>query len=359
MYLLSFLVFLIIGIKSDIVTIPINEYYYGIFNPSLTFPQENINYSILLNTFNSYSVFWLDFTLIKSHILKDQEKLQLNSMKVCYLYQTDIQFQSVVLKDFFFYVGREALCRNDVGISLGYHIKDETFSIVHSLYNKNIINKLQFAFENPGTKNKAFFHIGGLPLNKQRDFPYKGIIRINETLPSWGFTLDSIKYNDKEYKMNIPCLVHSAMENMFVSEKLFRFLSHTIFNDTTKYQQTSTNIIKQFKAPIKGEIEFKFEEMKLKLNLDVLFNQSESQFVIENKAFHNFSGIFLGSKFLYLFNYSLFDFENKQIEFYSDTIIISNDNNQQLNPILFPLISVNIVLCFIECLVLFYYKIIN
>lgn len=359
MYLLSFLVFLIIGIKSNIITIPINDYYYGIFNPSFTFPQENINYAIFLNTFNSYSVFWLDFHLEISNILKDHVKLQLNSMKICNLYHTDIQIQSILLKDFYFYVSRQALCRNDVGISLGYHIKDETFSIVHSLYNEKIINKLQFAFENPGTNNKAFFHFGGVPLNKKNALPYKGSIRINETLPTWGFTLDSIKYNDKEYQLNIPCLVHSAMENMFVSEKLFEFLTHNIFNDRIKYQQTSTNLIKQFKAPIKGDIEFKFEEMKLKLALDVLFNKSESQFVKENEDFHNFSGIFLGSKFLYLFNYSVFDYENKQIEFYSDTIIINNDNNQQLNHIIFLLISSNIVLCLVEYLVLLYYKIIN
>lgn len=102
MYLLSFLVFLIIGIKSNIITIPINDYYYGIFNPSFTFPQENINYAIFLNTFNSYSVFWLDFHLEISNILKDHVKLQLNSMKICNLYHTDIQIQSVLLKDFFF-----------------------------------------------------------------------------------------------------------------------------------------------------------------------------------------------------------------------------------------------------------------
>ena len=127
MYLLFLLFILILPIKSNIVTIPINDYYYGIFNPSLSFPKENINYPILLNTFNSYSVFWFDFEQINEHIIEDGIKLQLNSIKVCFLYQADIQFKSTLLKDFSFYVGRDALCRNDVGIALGYHIKDETF----------------------------------------------------------------------------------------------------------------------------------------------------------------------------------------------------------------------------------------
>ena len=92
MYLLFLLFILILPIKSNIVTIPINDYYYGIFNPSLSFPKENINYPILLNTFDSYSVFWLDFEQINEHIIEDGIKLQLNSIKVCFLYQADIQF---------------------------------------------------------------------------------------------------------------------------------------------------------------------------------------------------------------------------------------------------------------------------
>ena len=45
-----------------------------------------------------------------------------------------------------------------------------------------------------------------------------------------------------------------------------------------------------------------------------------------------FSGAILGIGFLNLFNYTLFDYENKQIEFYSDTTAIKvNYNNQTLS----------------------------
>ena len=198
-----------------------------------------------------------------------------------------------------------------------------------------------------------------MPTNKYKSLPYKGIIKINESLPTWGFTLRSIKYNDIEYQMNIPCIIHSAMENMFVSDYFFRFLSTTFFNDTNKYRLSSTSVFKDFKEPIPEKIDFLFEDMKLKLKLNDLFNASESQFVRENTQFHNFTGLFLGSKFLYLFNYSLFDYEQKQLEFYSDTILISNKKNNLLNKMIFPLICIIVFICLVEILVLFYYKLLN
>ena len=75
----------------------------------------------------------------------------------------------------------------DQGLALGYHIKDKSFSIVHQLYQKNIIDHLQFAFKNLREKSDQFY-IGGVPNNVYLSFPYKAIIKIDETLPTWGFT---------------------------------------------------------------------------------------------------------------------------------------------------------------------------
>ena len=43
---------------------------------------------------------------------------------------------------------------------------------------------------------------------------------------------------------------------------------------------------------------------------------------------HNFTGIILGSHFLIQFNYKIFDYENKQIGFYSDITMITSSNNK-------------------------------
>lgn len=39
---------------------------------------------------------------------------------------------------------------------------------------------------------------------------------------------------------------------------------------------------------------------------------------VSGRKVHNFNGIILGPQVISLFNYSVFDYENKQIEFYSD-----------------------------------------
>ena len=57
-------------------------------------------------------------------------------------------------------------------LSLGYHIIDESYSIVYNLYKTKVIDEYRFAFDQ--VKEKLYL---------------EGILKINETLPTWGFTL--------------------------------------------------------------------------------------------------------------------------------------------------------------------------
>ena len=77
----------------------------------------------------------------------------------------------------------------------GYHIIDESYSI-EKLY------------------------LGGIPNNTHLTFPYKGILKINETLPTWGFHLNSIIFNNSEYIINQPCIIHSVLTNTFISDDI-------------------------------------------------------------------------------------------------------------------------------------------
>ena len=49
---------------------------------------------------------------------------------------------------------------------------------------------------------------------------------------------------------------------------------------------------------------------------------------------HNFTGLILCAKFLSLFNYTVFDYDRKTIELYSDTIPITV-NNRIVNNIIY------------------------
>ena len=52
-------------------------------------------------------------------------------------------------------------------------------------------------------------------------------------------------------------------------------------------------------------------------------------FVLNGKPneFYKFNGIILGMKFLSLFNYTIFDYENHRLEFYSDRCQTINNGN--------------------------------
>ena len=114
----------------------------------------------------------------------------------CEEYMTDIILNNLQINNLSFYIPNGLTWVRESGLALGYHIKDESFSIVHNLFFNKKIEKLQFAFYNLFNKDKGALYIGGIPSDKHKELPYKGIVRVNETLPTWGFKLKNIKYNN-------------------------------------------------------------------------------------------------------------------------------------------------------------------
>ena len=70
---------------------------------------------------------------------------------------------------------------------------------------------------------------------------------------------------------------------------------------------------------------------------------------------HNFTGVILGMNFIGKFNVSLFDYERKQVEFYSDVFpIIFHNKNEYANMIYIAIVI--IVLCFGNSIILIIFK---
>ena len=70
---------------------------------------------------------------------------------------------------------------------------------------------------------------------------------------------------------------------------------------------------------------------------------------------HNFTGVILGMNFIGMFNLSLFDYEKKQIEFYSDVYPIIFHNTIEYTNMIYISIVV-IVLCFGNSVILILFK---
>lgn len=247
---------------------------------------------------------------------------------------------------------------------MGYHIIEESYSIVYNLYKTKAIDEYRFAFD----QIKEKLYLGGIPNNTHLTLPYKGILKINEALPTWGFHLNSIIFNKSEYIINQPCIIHSALTNVFISDDILSVIK-TILADTISNGCSMSSSIyegKEFKQDImicnpnldvlKNDIEFIFNNVKLKLKLSYLFmdsnnllNQPFSSNGRPNKL-HNFTGVILGYPFLRLFNYTVFDYQNKQFELYSDTYSII-DSRTSIN-IYLILYSINVTLLIFNTIML-------
>ena len=352
------LLFFSLIINAKIIDFTIMQYDNELPTPSVSYPNEKYSTTLPLNTFISVNILWRTFQpkMIRERITNKLEIFIERTYK-CEEYLTDMIINNLQIKNLSFYIPNGLTWVRESGLALGFHIKNESFSIVHNLFSNKKIEKLQFAFYNLFNKEKGTLFIGGIPSDKHKELPYKGIAKVNETLPTWGFELKSIKYNNSVYQMNIPCIIHSAIDDVFISNDIYQFMVNSVFKEEIEKHVCESNflwIYKQnylvCKSIVKGNnrIKFDFESFSIDLAINDLFNiLHHSKFNSNTKPneFLNFSGAILGIGFLNLFNYTLFDYENKQIEFYSDTTEIKvNYTNPTLSfYIILSIISISTV----------------
>lgn len=361
-FFIFFFFFPVIQLK--IVTIPINKYNGKIPYPELTFPKEKYRTTFNLNTYLSFSLIQISSNYLLSSSLKDSINIQLDDEYRSNSYLIDISLTNeITIPNISVYVTLDLGWTRDKGIALGYHYKNETYSIVHQLYNNKIIEHLQFSFHNIRSYLQGNFYIGGIPNNSHLSFPYKGIIKVREDLPTWGINLNGIKYKNKKYEMSVPCIVSSGMYGIISSDNFYDIMKEKVLkgrgcveltSSTQKYSQYFLYCVEINKEE---EIEMVLGNNVFKLRIEELFNnENHSLFYSnsKNQPILHFNGSIIGVEFLNKFNYSIFDYENHQIEFYSDYLKISllKENIDLINIILF----INIFLCFFNLFLMLFCK---
>ena len=331
---------LISNIHSSIISLPITGYYIDKPKTSFYFPNEDHEYSCNINTFITESFFDIFFNdLNESNIIKTIED-DSDYKTIYFLYQTTILINNTTLPNYLFYESHSSRWTRYTGLALGYHVTDESFSLVHSLYNNKQIDKKKFAFYNMKNKDNGTLFIGGLPNNQYKSLKYHSIVKVKESLPTWGFSLNSIKYNNTLYPMTIPCIIQTGISNIFISNDIYQFMAEIVMKqeiesnrcEVKETQFLGESSLQKYIYCFEGSnvlnqsIEFTFENMKLELTIRDLYKFNKFPLVYSNgepKLFHNFDGVILGANFLNLFHYTVFDYDNKQLEFYSDTTKIT------------------------------------
>ena len=176
----------IIQIKVDVITVDIVRYYFEKPVIKIQFPNESKEDKVFPNTRLSFSTFkYEDEEYINKNIINNQT-ICLDKNYESVLYRTDISLMSdIKINNLSMYIIPEGsnMYYIDKGLALGYHIAEE-FSIVHQLYKNKKIDHLQFAFHNiRDTERNSHFFIGGVPNEEHLALPYKGVVKVDESLP--------------------------------------------------------------------------------------------------------------------------------------------------------------------------------
>ena len=216
---------------------------------------------------------------------------------------------------------------NEYFVGLSPNVKNETFSIVHSLYNQGYISSKKFGFS--PRNNSGLLYIGGVPSNETHNKHLLKCNNINEK--SWGCKLNTISINNYTFINDAYTYFNVNDKKTYVSLEFFFFFGENILNKYIKTQQCSMKI-RGDNCFFECELDiFNYENYEISFgffdgngfSFDLINMFTCRQSICETLFFYNdkMKNFFvLGGHFLSMF-VSEFDYEENTISFYYDGII--------------------------------------
>ena len=340
---------------------PTLQFIYMVDN-SIAFP--------FVNTFHSFTL--IENKLINKYNNKDLQRtdtLDLDSALPVVDTKEDIMFNDIKMSfKQYIYIGHTWY--PDQGVGLGFKFKNEEYSFIHQLYKNKHIERLIFAFHFDENKYGGSVLFGGVP-NDINDYnKYKGNCKVDDNFSSWGCNVTNIKIKDFNIELNNYATFHSTFYGICYSKMLFK-----LFSDILK-EQIKDNICglfnegeginsfimcdRDFLTQSNLTLEVSFNNLIINLPIVKLFERGASQdrlvsIVYSNPSvyYSNYDFVF-GSHFFKLFNYTVFDYENKEINMYSNSISINMIEAHSFSIIkTFYLITSVILLLFISYIIIF------
>lgn len=365
---LIIIIILIYGISSELSGIITLEMQFNCYLPQviLTIENDNIIGKSCANTYLPYTVIDYDIKKNSSLLFKEKKKMTLLNEYTFSEYQGNLVFNGKTLLNYIFYHKKNLQNLSEAGLSLIYKYVDESLSLIYQMYNQHIINKKLFSFEVLDHNLKGNFHIGGIPEDNHLKMKYRGICKVNDEVSYWGCNIKGIKYNNNSFvPLNVLPTFHTGFRVIYLSPELLDIFTKEIFGEKINQQickvEGGGRYIRCDSSKLNEEdtIEFNFGSMKVKFSFkelsDPWFHSWTSIFQLN--PFPAFDGIpmLIGFELLQHFRYTVFNYDEKQIEFYSNTVFIESDTNALINinektKILTPsftkaILVINIVVC--------------
>lgn len=348
-----------------------DSFEFGAFRPfpRLKFIDESENIDTRYNTFLPYTMIDDDLSNQMNSKKKEQTKIELIKKYDVSKYTTNIKFNDVTLSNFPMYIYYKHInYYTDKGIGLGFKFEDEEMSFVHQLYNNKYIDHLLFAFKGDMTFTKGIMYFGGISNNEHLKLPYQGHCNVVEEYTSWGCNLTSLKIGNDTLMVNTYAAFHTGFYRIHFPPMIYEFVKKHLkvplsTNECVEEidEKRGNNILCKSRKYLNIEFDFIFEGVTIKMTLNDFFesNKDNNKYKYKSvmyknpyRAINNIE-LFLGFHFTNLFNYTAFDYESKQVQFYTSVYPIVSEKTSNKGSQLFILTIISVI-CLISIIVIVY-----
>ena len=363
-FLLYIISLVVINCESEIVL----DYVYDYSLPytEMTYIKDNFTVKNLLNTYLPYSI--LDnyfFDKIKEKIDTNKTILHFENDYDSALFIMNISFNKIELYNISVYQSNFISFIPDIGISLSHKFEDDSYSIIHMLYNQHMISKRQFAFVPFQYRKKGQLYIGHMDIN---NYSNEGYFNVDDKYSTWGSSITGMTINGNEIEMNEYSFIHSGFEDMISSNLIFNYMREEFIEEieneictiAINVGEESCIICKEYVDRNDSIFIIEIGNMTITFTFEDLFKKSMHQWkskFISNPYKQYKNHTLLGSSFIQMFDVVLFDYDNSQVRFYSNTIKIEMNIRSNNVRIVKMLIGFTSILLVINILILLMKKI--
>ena len=253
----------------------------------------------------------------------------------------NLVFSKTALFDFYLYINPKDKKSVKEFIGLALHFHNENFSLMHQLKKNNRINELSFTFDRYyRDKVNNELYIGGYPKEKIIN-QHKATLNVNDKFNSWGVNLYEINIENhhrvvSSYDNSHFAIINTNDDMIYFPKDVFKYLKRIVFS-----RYINENICEEIEEGDSLYINCLLTELynfpnitividgihftlaKRKLFVPINSEDPYSTFIIQSKSFDYFV---LGTSFFdeYI---TQFNYEQKQITFYSETPFVIVDMN--------------------------------
>ena len=334
-----------------IISIPYT-FNYNDYQVQIQFPSIDKKLKLMLDM--SYDYTFIRRVAVEDPLLKDKQTVTINHHNSIqsvpfltddiYLPQTQSTFHG------FNFLVIPSSSSSSIGLAATIDNKETSF--IYQLYKKGIIEHLIFSLDTvTKRKSNSVIYFGGVPEESIRN-KYKTSIKVDSTNKKWGIKLNEIYFGNHQYTYNNKdfAFINIGNDRIFAPKKVVNHLSETIFKEYVQ-NKTCTVTIKNEKQFINcpcnvvdtfPNMTFVFDRYHFILEPQKLFIKVEAGmnclFLIQNNylPYEDINTWFIGNFFLDKF-VTEFNYEKKEINFYTDEIVQRINNEYLLSNVIYSM----------------------